>query len=100
MRERLFGKRTKPVKYSSARTRVSSLQGFLGGADFNEVHTRPKLNPGEIPENLEHKFNSGVNRTDNPVQYGPANIPTRRIGKKKFALENDVAAWVRKKGEA
>ena len=100
MRDRLFGIRTKPVKYSSAKTRINSLQGFLGGADFNEVHSRPQLHPGEVAENLEFKFNSGVNRTDNPMQYGPANIPTRRIGKKKFALEIDVAAWVRKKGEA
>lgn len=100
MRERLIGVRAKPIKYSSAKTRATSLQFSMGGAEFNEVHERPKLHPGEIAENLEYKFNSGVNRTDNPKQYGPANIPTRRIGKKKFALENDVAAWVRKKGEA
>lgn len=100
MRERIIGRRTKPIKYSSASTRSTSFQGFMGGAEFNEVHTRPKLQPGEIAEDLEYKFNSGVNRTDNPKQYGPANIPTRKIGPARFPLENDVAAWLRKKGEA
>lgn len=100
MRDRFIGKRTKPVKYSSARTRSSSLNHFLGGAEINETHAGLEMHPGEIAENLEFKFNSGVNRTDNPKQYGPANIPTRKIGPKRFALENDVSAWVRKKGEA
>lgn len=100
MRERILGPRTRPIKYSSAKTRSTSLQGFMGGAEFNETHGPLERHPGEINEDLEYKFNSGVNRTDNPQSYGPANIPTRRIGRLKFALENDVAAWVRKKGEA
>lgn len=71
---KIFGKTMKRVRYSSDPTRYASLQGFLGGAELNEVNRGPKKLPVDECRNLERVFNSGVNRTDIPSRYGPARV--------------------------
>lgn len=98
MRERLFGKRTKPIQYTSNRTRFMSLQSTMGGAELND--TRPTMlpQPYETAENLEQRFNSGANRTDMPRMWGYPNV-VRHIGPIETSLSNEIRSWRRQKGE-
>jgi hypothetical protein len=94
---RIFGKRA-PIKYSSVQTRFSSLHGFQGGAEFNEVNSAPDAQPGEIPEDLEARFNSGVNRTDCPRMWGHPQV-VRKLANKYLDNEAEIQAWRRDGGE-
>lgn len=87
-----------PVKYSSNDTRGVSLHGLMGGAEINEDWHGLEIHPIETPENLEVRFNSGVNRTDCPGMWGPAHVD-RRLANKVCQTQNEVAGWKRNKGE-
>lgn len=96
---RLIGRNpAKPVKYSSVDTRYTSLQHFMGGAEGNEINRPPMKLPIDNNEDLEIKFNSGVNRTDIPRMWGYPNVG-RRLAKTKLELANDIKSWRREKGE-
>lgn len=98
MRMKLFGKRDKPVKYISDRTRFFSADVYLGGAQFNEVNDTPMPLPIDEVRNLEHKFNSGVNRTDVPRMWGHPSVD-RHLAGRQLELANEVRDWRRNKGE-
>jgi len=87
-----------PLKYSSASTRSTTMQGFLGGAEIEEIQTGALKLPIDTPENLEVKHHSGVNRTDCPSCYGPAKVVRKLCN---FTLDNGdaVKSWVRRNGE-
>ena len=95
---KLLGKSKHPVKYPSLPTRFATMHGYMGGAEINETQDGLIIIPGEEHENLEHRFNSGVNRIDMPKMWGYPN-PTRKLANKTFSLSADVAGWRRDKGE-
>ena len=94
---KLIGKR-KPIKYSSVKTRFATLQPFMGGAEGNETHDDIITVPGEQKENLEARFNSGVNRTDVPRMWGYPTV-ARRLANKRLDTSKEVKSWRRQKGE-
>ncbi len=96
--DKMFGKSKTPLKYSSATTRSTSLQGFLGDAAGEEKQEVPCEVPYDIRENLELKFRSGANRTDIPSAYGPVNIG-RTIADKRPSLASEMYSWLRNRGE-
>lgn len=95
---KLFGKSNQPIKYSSVPTRFATLHAYMGGAEINEQQDTLVVVPGEQAENLEQRFNSGVNRTDMPKMWGYPN-PTRKLANKTFSLNADVQGWRRNNGE-
>lgn len=95
---KLYGKSPSPLKYSSADTRISSLQDFMGGAELPEDYDGMQALPIDAPEDLEAKFKSGVNRSDCPRMWGFPN-PVKPLGVKRFQLRDAVAGWVRHNGE-
>ena len=88
----------RPPKYSSTPTRNTSLQFFMGGAEINEHHEH-NPDPTNQPENLEAKFNSGVNRTDVPRMWGHPSVDRYFGTSRKLSLAQDVKNWRRQKGE-
>lgn len=94
---KLFDK-AKPVRYNSVPTRFVSLDPFMGGAQGKDMVSGFNPMPFEVSNNLEQKFNSGVNRTDMPSAWGYPNV-TRKLARDKFLLANDIQAWRRNKGE-
>lgn len=95
---KLLGRSKKPVQYSSASTRGTSLQAFMGGAEINETHSAPFVLPIDNPGHRELFFNSGVNRTDLPSAYGPPNVH-KTLANKKFDLGKELFSWIRYRGE-
>lgn len=85
-------------KYSSNKTRFVSLQGFMGGAEIEEEQPQPLRMPHDDNENLEAKFNSGVNRTDMPKMWGHPDV-IRKLGNREMRLSNELRAWRRVGGE-
>ena len=96
-RMRLFQIRNKPAKYSSVRTRFMNLDAFQAGAELNGSFEVEKL-PIDGREDLEAKFNSGVNRTDVPRMWGHPSVD-RKLGDKTMSLANEIKGWRRSKGE-
>ncbi len=96
--DKIFGKSSTPLKYSSAETRSTSLQPFMGDAAGDEKQEGPCFFPYDNRENLELKFKSGANRTDLPSAYGPVSIG-RRIADKKTSLASEMFSWIRNRGE-
>jgi hypothetical protein len=97
---KLWGRSAKPLKYSSAPTRATSMQAFMGGAEGKEDFPVPeKLAIDDTAcVDWELFYNSGVNRTDIPSAYGPPNVD-KRLGNKRLPLANDLFTWKRNKGE-
>lgn len=97
---RLINKRppTDRVKYPSVPTRSVSLQGFLGGAEINEVNAAINPMPHDENEDLQARFNSGCNRNDLPSCFGAA-IVERNLGPIALSLSDEIKSWVRKRGE-
>lgn len=96
---KIWGPAQKPVKVSSLSTRSMSLQPFMGGAEINEVNPGLDRNPTDDTSNLEGKFNSGVNRTDLPSQWGYPNVK-RKIGGTQMLLADEIRSWRRVRGNA
>lgn len=95
---RLFESKTKKLEYSSTPTRNSTLQRFMGGAELNEDWQKPALLPIDSVENLEQKFNSGVNRTDVPRMWGHPDV-RRTLAGKQLPLAEEIRSWRRNGGE-
>lgn len=106
IRDKIMGESKAPIRYSSVKTRMSHLEGFLGGAIFSESGTMawadddqdPKTLACETDPNYEVAFRSGVNRTDLPSAYGPADV-TRVIGPVSTTLWGEIAGWMRFQGQ-
>lgn len=95
---KLFGKTKGGVKYTSKNTRGSSLQGFMGGAEFTEKNNGLEKLPIDNPENLEAKFNSGVNRTDMPSSWSYPSVDYK-LADRRLGLAEAIQGWRRNKGE-
>lgn len=91
---KIWGRSKGPVKYSSAKTRVTSLDRFLGGAQGDEVWSGLDLSGPKDACNLEDKFQSGVNRTDCPSAWGALAVD-RRVANVKFSLLDEISGWLR-----
>lgn len=97
MNFRIFGPSAKPVQYASNATRFISMDVLLGGAEFQEHHDLPVTLPIDSHENLEARFNSGVNRTDIPRMWGYPAVD-RKLGEKRFSLADELDGWRRING--
>lgn len=93
-----MGKRVRPVKYISDRTRYFTADIYLGGANINEDMPGVQPLPIDDKENLEVKFASGVNRTDVPRMWGYPSVD-RHIGGRQQLLANEIRDWRRVGGE-
>lgn len=93
-----LSKSPKAGEYTSTSTRFASLQGFTGGAEITEVQEMPAQMPHDESEDLEAKFNSGVNRSDIPRMWGHSDV-IRKLGNKSLSLANEIRAWRRNGGE-
>ena len=98
--EKIFGYSVKPISYSSAPTRYSSLHGFMQGAEFNEVNDSPCAPSYETPNNWQAmNIKSGVNQSDCPSKFGIVRRGTDKIGGKIFTQSMITDGWIRRKGE-
>lgn len=97
----LFAPRPQGIKYSSVDTRYSSLHGFMGDAEVNEVNFAPSMMPGEVPNDWNAmNIKSGQNKTDLPSAWGMnPDKGLQKIGSAVFTPENIIAGWRRNKGE-
>lgn len=97
---RICGLSTSPKAgmYSSTATRFASLQGFTGGAEIDEQQPMPQKMPHDESENLEAKFNSGVNRTDVPRMWGHPDV-IRKLAGTTLDLGTEISAWRRNGGQ-
>lgn len=95
---KIFQVRKNGISYDSNPTRHLSLDNLMGGAQFREINEACPLNPGEMKEDLEARFNSGVNRTDCPRMWGHPSVD-RKLGPKRSFLSEEIASWRRQNGE-
>lgn len=96
-------RKTKDVKYSSAVTRKTTLQGFMGNAELADSTIGLNSVSSDIQEDLIKKFCSGTvgaSRPGNPdlPSAFPSHIVSRKIEKTSLDADDEKASWIRRGG--